>query len=99
MLFHGEDIFPPFIDFSLVIFHRTVLFKKKIIYLFIFGCAGSSLPHGLSLVVASTAYCVVVVCGLLIAVASLVVEHRLWGAWASAVAMYGLSSCGSRSYS
>ena len=34
---------------------------------------------------------------LLTAVASLVVEHELWGTWASVVAVYGLSSCDSRS--
>ena len=53
---------------------------------------------GRSLVVATRDYCVVVVHGLLIAVAPLVVGHRLWGAWASAAAMYGLSGYGSRSY-
>ena len=37
----------------------------------------------------------VAVCGLLIAVTSLVVERRFEGAWTSAVAAYGLSSCGS----
>ena len=33
---------------------------------------------------------------LLIVVASLVVEHRLQGLWASVVAACGLSSCGAR---
>ena len=33
---------------------------------------------------------------LLIAVSSLVVEHRFQGAWASVVAAHGLSSCGSQ---
>ena len=54
--------------------------------LFIFGCAGSSLLHGLSLVVASGGYSLVAMGRLLIAVgnlcncrnkASLVGEHRL----------------------
>ena len=40
-----------------------------------FGCAGSSLLCGLSLVAASRAYSVVAVHGLLIAVASLVAEQ------------------------
>ena len=53
----------------------------------VFGCAGSSLLQGLSLVV---------VHGLLIGVASLVVEHGLQGAWASAVVARGLRSCSSR---
>ena len=45
--------------------------------MFIFGCAGSSLLHGLSLVAESRGYSLVVVCRLLIAVASLVLEHGL----------------------
>ena len=48
-------------------------FFKKIIYLFIFVCVGSSLL--LPLVATSRDYSPVVVCGLLIAVASLVAEH------------------------
>ena len=43
------------------------IFLKKFCYLFIFGCAGSSLLcEGLSLVAASRGYSLVVVCGLLI---------------------------------
>ena len=46
--------------------------------LFIFGCAVSSFLHAhFSLVVASRDYSLVAVGGLLIAVASLVAEHRL----------------------
>ena len=45
---------------------------------FIFGCTGSLLLHvGFSLVVASGGLLFVAVRGLLIAVASLAVEHRL----------------------
>ena len=44
---------------------------------FTFGCAGSSLLHGLSLVAASRSSSLVVVCGLLIMVASLVAEGVL----------------------
>lgn len=50
----------------------VVSFKK----LFIYGCAGSLLLHGLSLVAESKDYSLVVVCGLPIAVASLVTKHR-----------------------
>ena len=47
-------------------------------YLFIiFVCAGSSLLHRLSLVVVSEGYSLAEGCGLLIVVASLVVEHGL----------------------
>ena len=38
----------------------------------------------------------IVVCGLLIALASLVAEHEALGAWASVVVACGLSSCGAR---
>ena len=48
-----------------------------IIYLFVFGCAGLRYCLDFSLVVASQGYSPVVVCGLLIAVASLVAEHGL----------------------
>ena len=44
----------------------------------------------------SGGYSVVVVLGRLTAVASLAVEHGLWGARASVVAVPGLSSCGSQ---
>ena len=52
-------------------------------YLFI-ARAGSLLLHGLSLVRVSRVYSVAVVCGLLIVVPSLAVEHRLnsCGSWA-----------------
>ena len=57
-----------------------------------FGYAGSLLLlHGLSLVVASEAYPLVAVCRLLIAMASLVVEHRLWSKWVSVVVANRLS--------
>ena len=54
-------------------------FLNKLIYLFIiFGCVRASLLHaGSSLVAASGGLLFVALRGLLIAVASLVVEHRL----------------------
>ena len=33
---------------------------------------------------------------LLIAVASLIAEHRLWSGWASVVGAHGLNSCGAQ---
>ena len=54
------------------------------------GCAGFSLLHRLSLVVASRGYSLSVVCRLLIAAASLVVEHRLLDLKTSAVVAPGL---------
>ena len=41
-------------------------------------------------------YSLVVVYKLLIVVAFLVTEHRLWGMWASVAAAHGLSSRGSQ---
>ena len=73
---------------SLCVYVKSLpIFFPFQIVLFVFGCAGSSLLRGLSLVV---------VHGLLIGVASLVVEQGLQGAWASAVAARGLRSCSSR---
>ena len=46
-------------------------------------------------VAASGGYFLVVVWGLFIAVASLVVEHRIYGVWASVAATCGLSGKGS----
>ena len=51
---------------------------------------------GFSLVASSRGYSVVMVCRLLIAVASLVAEHRLWGTRASAAEAPGLRSCSSQ---
>ena len=62
--------------------HLFLLYKN---YLF-FGWAGSLLL--------SLGFSLVAVLRLLVAVASLVAEHRLKGVWASAVATLGLSSCG-----
>ena len=45
--------------------------------LFIFGCAGSSLLCGFSLVVPIRGYSLVLVCGIFIVVASLVAERGL----------------------
>ena len=50
---------------------------------------------GLSLVLESGSYSLVVVHRLLIAAASLAAEHGLQGAWASAAAACGLSTCDS----
>ena len=49
---------------------------------------------GFSPVMASGVHCLVVVCKLVIVVASVVVEHRLWSVWASVVSARGLSSYG-----
>ena len=49
---------------------------------------------GLSLVVGTQGCSLIVVHGLLIAIASLVAEQRLQ--WASVIAAHGLSTCGSK---
>jgi hypothetical protein len=46
--------------------------------------------------VASGIYSLVAELGLLLAGASLIVEHRLWGVWASVLEASGLSSRGSQ---
>ena len=53
------------------------LFFNNFIYLFTFGCTGSLLLHGglLQLQQVEGGYSLVVVCGLLIAVSSLIAEH------------------------
>ena len=54
-----------------------VYLKKKCIHLFIFGCVGSSLLHAGLLQLRRGGLLFVMVSGLLIAVATLVAEHRL----------------------
>ena len=61
-------------------------------HLFIFGCTGSSLLHGLFFSCSKQGLLFVVVHGLLIAVASLNAEHRLWGSWPSVAAACRLTS-------
>lgn len=51
--------------------------------------------HRLSLVVANRNYTLVAVCGLLLAMTSLVAIDRLCGSWASVVAPHSLQSIGS----
>ena len=65
-------------------------------HLVVFGCAGSSLLHRLSLAATNEGYSPAVMYGLLTAVASLVAELGLQGAQASATAAHGLSRCGSQ---
>ena len=74
------------------------LFLIFLTYSFIFVCAESPLVCRLSvaglrlsLVVVSRGCSLVVVCGLPIAVASLVAEHRLWAVWTSVVTAHRLS--------
>ena len=59
-------------------------------------CWVSFAVHWLSLVVVSRVYSLVEVQGLLIVVASLVVQYRLQGAWASVVVACGVGSWGWR---
>ena len=61
-------------------------FLYNFIYLFL-AVLGLHCCSGFSLVVASRAYSLVAVHGLLTAVASLVAEHRLQGAWAGVAAV------------
>ena len=70
-----QGIFPTQGPHSSLLHCRWILYQLSyLLYLFIFGFAGSSLLGRLSLVVASGG-CSLVVCRLLVAVASLVEEH------------------------
>ena len=69
---------------SLIIIILNVYFKTW----FIFGCAGSSLLHGLTLVAASVGYSPVMIRGLLTVVTSLV-KYRLQGSWAPELSTWG----------
>ena len=51
--------------------------RGPFIYLFIFGCVGFSCCAGFSLLLVGRGSSLVAVCGLLMAVTSLVAEHRL----------------------
>ena len=67
----------------------SVFSFKNFVHLWL--CLGFVPAYGLSLAAVSRAI-LVVMHRLLIVVASLVVEHRLQGMWASVFAAYGLSS-------
>ena len=67
------------------------LFLKIFIY---WLCWVFVAARGLLLVSESEFYSLAVMCGLLFAVAALVVEHGLKGTWASGVAAHGLQGAG-----
>ena len=62
--------------------------KINFIYLFL-AVLGLRCCMGFSLVAASRGYSLVTVRGLLIVAAFLVVEHTLWGTWASVLQLWG----------
>ena len=66
-----------------------ISFLNSFIYLFM-AVLGLHCCPGFSLVEASGGSSLVAVCGLLIAVASLVDEQGLWGAWPAVVVTPGL---------
>ena len=70
-------------------------FKKIIYYLLVWAVLGLCCCTGFSLVAVNGGYSLVAVPGLLITLASLVEEHGLQGAQASAVVAPGLQSTGS----
>ena len=69
----------------------TYIYIYLFIYLFIFGCAGFLLLKGLFSSCSEQGLLFIAVHGLLIAVASLVTEHGLWGLQASIAVAHGLS--------
>ena len=73
----------------------NLLFKKEIIlFIYFWLCWVFVAARAFSLVAVSGGYSLVAACGLT-AVASLVAEHGLYGAWASVVVTHGLYSAGS----
>ena len=66
------------------------------IFIYLFLAVLGLCCSGFSVVAASRGCSLVAVCGLLIAVASLVAKHGLQGSQHSVVVTRGLSSCGSR---
>ena len=70
------DVQTPLQVWEILTILSLFFFKKVFIYLSL-AVLGLSCCVGFSLVVTSGGYSLVAVCGLLIAVASLVVEHRL----------------------
>ena len=78
----------PFYSFIQCIFWK--------IHLFAFGCAGSSLLRGFSLVAESSGYTLVAVHRLLVAVAPLAVEYGLQGMQLSVAAAHRLGNCSSQ---
>ena len=79
------------------IYHPCIFFGEVSVSLpqvfFFLAVLGLFCCSGFFPVMASGGHCLVVVCRLLIVVASLV-EHRLWSVWASVVSARGLSSYG-----
>lgn len=67
--------------------------RLNFIYLFAFGCTGSVTERAFLQLQRSGSYSLVVVRGLLIVVAPLVAEQRLWGVRASGALTRGLRSC------
>lgn len=72
-------------------FNQDYLSNRLCVDIFIFYFLKSFIYFLFSLVAASGCCSLAVMCGLLTEVASLVAEHRLWGAQASAVTAHGLS--------
>ena len=66
----------------------AISFFSSFIYLFL-AVLGLRCCMGFSLVAASRGYSLVTVRGLLIVAAFLVVEHTLWGTWASVLQLWG----------
>ena len=102
VFFWQGDIFQELLEFTTKAtsgFSSSVplhFFFLKNIYLLVYlGCAGSQLLLGFSLVFGCGSYSLVVVCWLLIAVASLAVKHRFWGSLASVTVAPRLQSAGS----
>ena len=78
------------------LFYISFVFFNVFICLFIFAALGLHCCTKAFSSCGELGLLFIAVCGLLIVVASLVVEHGLWDTWASVVVALRLSSCGSQ---
>ena len=74
---HTIPLSPPIAPAPSIQYHASNLDWRFVSYLFLYGCVGPLLLHGLSLVAANWGYSPVAVCRLLTTATSLVVEHGL----------------------
>ena len=71
-------------------FHSCISLKYLVLFIYLFGCAGSSLRHGPFSSFGEQGYSLVAMLGRLAEAASPATEHGLLGAQASAIVAPGL---------
>ena len=76
--FNFSTLLPTFVIFIYIFYFIIIFLNLFILFIYSWLCCVFVAGRGLSLVAVSGGYSSFAVCGLLIAVASLVVEHGLW---------------------